>query len=49
MMIWNHKRYVDSPILMKEDRMIKAYRNWFGQFYSENSKSYVEAKQSLEW
>lgn len=49
MMVWNNKRYVDNPILLKEDRMIKAYRNWFAQFYSENSRSYEEAKQTLEW
>lgn len=49
MMVWNHKRFVDNPVLLKEDRLIKAYRNWFAQFYSANSRSFADSKKSLEW
>lgn len=49
MMIWNHKQFIESPLLVKEDRLIKAYRKWYSQFYSENSISYTMAKESLDW
>ncbi|XP_058444563.1 cholesterol 7-desaturase nvd [Malaya genurostris] len=49
MMIWNQKQFVESPLLIKEDRLIKAYRKWYSQFYSENSISYALAKESLDW
>lgn len=49
MMIWNHKQFVDTPLLIKEDRLIKAYRKWYSQFYSENSTSYSVAKEGLDW
>ncbi|XP_055371676.1 cholesterol 7-desaturase nvd [Condylostylus longicornis] len=49
MNIWNHKTFVNSPCLVKEDRLIKSYRNWFGQFYSSNSKTFKEAYESSEW
>lgn len=49
MMIWNHKQFIDSPLLIKEDRLIKSYRKWYSQFYSENSVSYALAKDNLDW
>lgn len=49
MMVWNNKRYLESPRLVKEDRNIKAFRNWFQQFYSESSKSFADARGTLEW
>ncbi|XP_037919355.1 cholesterol 7-desaturase nvd isoform X2 [Hermetia illucens] len=49
MMVWNHKVYLHSPCLLKEDRNIKLYRAWYSQFYSENSKTFAEAKDSMEW
>lgn len=49
MMVWNSKRYLETPRLMKEDRNIKAFRNWFQQFYTENTKSFAEAKEELDW
>uniref|UniRef100_A0A3Q3ILA7 3-ketosteroid-9-alpha-monooxygenase oxygenase component-like C-terminal domain-containing protein n=1 Tax=Monopterus albus TaxID=43700 RepID=A0A3Q3ILA7_MONAL len=36
-MIWNNKKYVSKPILVKEDSAIQKHRRWFSQFYSENS------------
>lgn len=41
--------FTNSPFLVKEDRTIKLYRNWYSQFYSQNSKTFVEAKETLEW
>ncbi|XP_046385248.1 cholesterol 7-desaturase nvd [Ischnura elegans] len=37
MMVWNHKMYLDRPILVSEDRAITRYRRWYGQFYSGSS------------
>lgn len=49
-MVWNSKKFVDNPILIKEDRQIKAYRTWYSQFYSENSLPFKSAKSvDLDW
>lgn len=49
-MVWNNKKFVDNPILVKEDRQIKAYRTWYSQFYSENSRPFFSANEnSLDW
>lgn len=49
-MIWNNKEFIRNPILVREDKQIKMFRNWFGQFYSKNSKSFIDAcNKSLEW
>ena len=32
--IWNHKRYIDDPILCDGDGPIAKYRKWFNQFYA---------------
>jgi cholesterol 7-dehydrogenase len=49
MMIWNTKEYLHNPILLKEDKQIKLFRNWYSQFYSENSKSFLAATNDLTW
>lgn len=49
MMVWNSKQYVDTPLLVKEDRLIKGYRNWYSQFYSANSISFNLAKEDMDW
>ncbi|XP_053267760.1 cholesterol 7-desaturase nvd [Pleuronectes platessa] len=36
-MIWNNKKYVSKPLIVKEDSTIQRHRRWFSQFYSENS------------
>ncbi|KAM7369283.1 hypothetical protein PAMP_013563 [Pampus punctatissimus] len=36
-MIWNNKKYISKPLLVKEDSAIHKHRRWFSQFYSENS------------
>ena len=37
--IWEHKRYVERPTLVKEDGPIGHYRKWASQFYSPFSLS----------
>lgn len=33
--IWNHKRYVEDPMLCDGDGPIAKYRKWFSQFYAD--------------
>lgn len=47
--VWNHKKYMHNPALVKEDKTIKAFRKWYQQFYSENSPTYESCKASLDW
>ena len=49
LMIWNNKRYVSKPMLVKEDELIGKHRRWYSQFYSENSPRYTAARTSLDW
>ncbi len=44
-MIWNSKEFLRNPILLKEDKKIKLFRNWHSQFYSENSKSFWQLQK----
>lgn len=48
-MVWNYKKFVSNPLLPKEDKLIKQFRIWFNQFYSENSTSYEMANNDLSW
>jgi cholesterol 7-dehydrogenase len=48
-MIWNNKEFVKHPLLAKEEKQIKLFRHWYAQFYTENSKSFHDARQCLEW
>lgn len=48
-MIWNSKQFVRNPLLPKEEKPLKMFRNWFAQFYSENSKSFAHAHETLDW
>lgn len=49
-MIWNSKQFLRNPMLAKEEKPIKMYRNWFNQFYSENSKTFASTyNNDLEW
>ncbi|KAL7295688.1 hypothetical protein TKK_0011041 [Trichogramma kaykai] len=47
--VWNHKKYMDKPMLVSEDKNIKHFRRWYKQFYSISSPTYESAKDSLEW
>lgn len=48
-MIWNSKEFVRNPLLPKEEKPLKMFRSWYAQFYSENSKSFAHAHETLEW
>lgn len=49
-MVWNHQQYLDTPILLKEEKSIRAFRNWFSQFYSPNSKSIAQLRdERMDW
>lgn len=48
-MIWNYKQFSSNPLLPKEDKLIKQFRIWFSQFYSDNSKSFDMATSDLSW
>ncbi|XP_078739190.1 LOW QUALITY PROTEIN: cholesterol 7-desaturase nvd-like [Lampetra fluviatilis] len=49
LMIWNNKRYVSRPLLVKEDALIARHRRWYSQFYSDNSPRYSRSRDSLDW
>ena len=48
-MIWNHKTYLSSPLLVKEDQLIKKHRRWYSQFFSESSPRLSMKKETLDW
>ncbi|XP_068212938.1 cholesterol 7-desaturase nvd isoform X3 [Palaemon carinicauda] len=48
-MIWNNKQYKAQPMYVKEDRFLKKFRQWYSQFYSENSKQFSFRNDSLNW
>lgn len=49
-MIWNNKKNVPNPLLVKEEKQIKMFRVWFDQFYSEHSKSLESTySNNIEW
>ncbi|KAK1155773.1 cholesterol 7-desaturase isoform X1 [Acipenser oxyrinchus oxyrinchus] len=49
LMIWNYKKYVSKPLLVKEDSAIQRHRRWFSQFYSENSPRLSFQQDQLDW
>ncbi|KAL1130138.1 hypothetical protein AAG570_013076 [Ranatra chinensis] len=48
-MVWNHKKYIDKPLLVKEDKTLAKHRRWFSQFYSENSPLFSSRKENMDW
>uniref|UniRef100_A0A4W3J4N6 cholesterol 7-desaturase n=3 Tax=Callorhinchus milii TaxID=7868 RepID=A0A4W3J4N6_CALMI len=48
-MIWNNKKYISKPLLLKEDAAIARHRRWFAQFYSENSPRFTFRQEGLDW
>jgi cholesterol 7-desaturase len=48
-MVWNHKTYVDRPVLVAEDKTLAKHRRWFQQFYSENSPRLDSQKDNYDW
>jgi hypothetical protein len=47
--LWNLKKYLKNPMLVKEEKNLKEVRSWYLQFYSPNSKTYDEARNDLNW
>ena len=37
--IWENKRYVERPVLIKDERTILEHREWCQQFYSDPTKA----------
>ncbi|XP_067825558.1 cholesterol 7-desaturase nvd [Heptranchias perlo] len=48
-MIWNNKKYISKPLLVKEDSAIARHRRWYAQFYSENSPRFPIQQDGLDW
>ncbi|OCT66861.1 cholesterol 7-desaturase nvd-like [Xenopus laevis] len=48
-MIWNNKKYISKPMLVKEDAAIQKHRRWFSQFYSDNSPQMTFQQEQLDW
>ncbi|XP_026568371.1 cholesterol 7-desaturase-like [Pseudonaja textilis] len=48
-MIWNNKKFLSKPLLVKEDAAILRHRRWFSQFYSQNSWKLNAQKGQLDW
>ncbi|CAA98235.2 Cholesterol 7-desaturase [Caenorhabditis elegans] len=54
--IWSNKKYIKSPLLVKNDGPIQKHRRWFSQFYTENSPKMLkdgslsnQAKSIFDW
>ncbi|XP_065339923.1 cholesterol 7-desaturase nvd isoform X2 [Cloeon dipterum] len=47
--VWNHKKFEDRPLLVREDKAINRYRRWYSQFYSENSPRLGKSPDGLDW
>nr|XP_057907802.1 cholesterol 7-desaturase nvd [Doryrhamphus excisus] len=47
-MIWNNKRYISKPLLVKEDSAIQKHRRWYSQFYSDNSPRFQYQHDTLD-
>ncbi|XP_061837073.2 cholesterol 7-desaturase nvd [Nerophis lumbriciformis] len=48
-MVWNNKRYIAKPLLVKEDAAIQKHRRWYAQFYSENSPRLQFQRDTLDF
>lgn len=47
--IWDMKKYQKNLLLLKEEKVMREFKNWYSKFYSPNSKTYEEAKNNLDW
>ncbi|KAJ3316535.1 hypothetical protein HDU76_001723 [Blyttiomyces sp. JEL0837] len=45
--LWTNKTYHTRPVLIKEDRPVKRFREWYVRHYSPNSRTF--AYENLEW
>jgi cholesterol 7-desaturase len=50
-MVWNHKKFEERPLLVREDKAIAKFRRWYSQFYSPDSPRLGRTPQSnpLDW
>ncbi|XP_075041595.1 cholesterol 7-desaturase nvd-like [Mixophyes fleayi] len=48
-MVWNNKKYLSKPMLVKEDAAVQQHRRWYSQFYSENSPRLSFQENKLDW
>ncbi|XP_066436107.1 cholesterol 7-desaturase nvd-like [Eleutherodactylus coqui] len=48
-MVWNNKKYISKPLLVKEDSAIQRHRRWYSQFYSANSPRLTFQEDGLSW
>ncbi|KAH8417054.1 hypothetical protein KR222_002173, partial [Zaprionus bogoriensis] len=46
--VWNHKTYRSNPTLVVEDSSLKRFRKWYSQFYTENSQTFLQARD-MSW
>ncbi|UYV83025.1 nvd [Cordylochernes scorpioides] len=44
--VWNHKKYLHHPVLVKEDKYLVQFRRWFSQFYSPSSPTLGSLRDS---
>ncbi|XP_050522723.1 cholesterol 7-desaturase nvd 1 isoform X2 [Daktulosphaira vitifoliae] len=47
--IWNHKSFVEKPLITKQESMIRVYREWYKQYYSCNSRHFSFKKETMTW
>uniref|UniRef100_A0A8R1I2S2 cholesterol 7-desaturase n=1 Tax=Caenorhabditis japonica TaxID=281687 RepID=A0A8R1I2S2_CAEJA len=54
--VWSNKKYLKSPLLVRNDGPIQKHRRWFSQFYTENSPRILkdgslsnQAKSVFDW
>ncbi|XP_042334599.1 cholesterol 7-desaturase nvd-like [Sceloporus undulatus] len=48
-MIWNNKKYLSKPLLVKEDGPIQRHRRWYAQFYGKDGVRATSPRASLDW
>ena len=47
--IWNHKKNIKYPVFVSEDKILKRFRMWYGQFYKRKRQiSIVDEKKESE-
>lgn len=47
--IWDMKQFKKNPLLVKEEKSFKEAQIWYTRFYSPNSKTFEEARNTMEW
>ncbi|KAL1474628.1 hypothetical protein MTO96_037831 [Rhipicephalus appendiculatus] len=50
LLVWNHKKLLLKPPLLKGDKTIADFRKWYKQFYSQSSPTWQDIRlRTLEW